>query len=653
MPIVEYPAIRIDDFTQRTDGPPSDLCFLTHMHEDHTHGLARKSYYGPHVYCTAATRALLLNFRTNSGAGELKYNHLRREVCGKEIVKTLDLNRQYELPYLSTSVLVTLIDANHCPGAAMVLIQPKYGEGLSVLFTGDLRCEKWHVDALVHNPAVYPFLSAQSVQSRGTRKNGKSGKPTKKYPQKIALYVDNTFESHANPFKSYHENKVGIQGLLDLMDSYPHEVHFCLADRVSGYEEVLIAVAHHLDTLIHMDSYQYNLYMLAADSSPLAAKILQLSTLDLQGSKPVRLHYCQKNTACPFRDPSAPTAYFKPCNQPSQELVDRQNDQYRRLRVPPGVLVPMDDDKKVFKGPDQRYFLDTPSDKYFPLFPWFFFSRHASFPEIRDFCSLFNACAVRSLEGVPLGISLDQHLPPCDEHAVNSINSRDTDRTVDSVSKKRKIIPVHHDRLRIQHARDKQRHRYRQKHDGESDISSTYDSSDEEQNHQAMMELGRQRSKQLERAKWHKSFVEGERKLRESIGRNATDENGDVTPVKCKNPDLLIVSMDKSPPRSRMGTIGVDTVGADTEVCRIELRNSNSLTGSSSTVMMKEPESIQGKVSPQEKSLPSPSPLDDSSFKFIDETPTEQALSDTYVELLRSNPHAWFDFSFDCLSGST
>ena len=56
--IKEFPHIRIDYFRTVTGRPPPLACFLSHVHSDHLLGL--ESLKSPFVYCSAATRCLLL-----------------------------------------------------------------------------------------------------------------------------------------------------------------------------------------------------------------------------------------------------------------------------------------------------------------------------------------------------------------------------------------------------------------------------------------------------------------------------------------------------------------------------------------------------------------------------------------------------------------
>lgn len=91
--------------------------FLTHYHYDHYRGLNSKFDRGL-IYCTPATAAL--------AAQELKLPpRLLREVApGSSAVVE--------------GCRVTFLDANHCPGAAMLLFEPP-GCAVPVLHTGDAR----------------------------------------------------------------------------------------------------------------------------------------------------------------------------------------------------------------------------------------------------------------------------------------------------------------------------------------------------------------------------------------------------------------------------------------------------------------------------------------------------------------------------------
>ena len=120
--------IVIDGF-QYADEILSETYFLSHFHSDHYVGL-KKSFSAGIIYCTEVTARLLLQqFKINP-----KY------VCGLKMNEPIKLD---------CGAIVTLMDANHCPGSCIMLFQigstpPRYH-----LHTGDFR----YVDSLPLHPA--------------------------------------------------------------------------------------------------------------------------------------------------------------------------------------------------------------------------------------------------------------------------------------------------------------------------------------------------------------------------------------------------------------------------------------------------------------------------------------------------------------------
>uniref|UniRef100_A0A0E0P8M2 DNA repair metallo-beta-lactamase domain-containing protein n=1 Tax=Oryza rufipogon TaxID=4529 RepID=A0A0E0P8M2_ORYRU len=93
--------------------------FLSHFHHDHYGGLTKKWCHGP-IYCTALTARLV-------------------KMClsvNPEYICPLELDKEYVIEGVS----VTLLEANHCPGAA--LIHFCHGDGKTYLHTGDFRASK-------------------------------------------------------------------------------------------------------------------------------------------------------------------------------------------------------------------------------------------------------------------------------------------------------------------------------------------------------------------------------------------------------------------------------------------------------------------------------------------------------------------------------
>ncbi|GJN03069.1 hypothetical protein PR202_ga20473 [Eleusine coracana subsp. coracana] len=93
--------------------------FLSHFHHDHYGGLTKKWCHGP-IYCSALTARLV-------------------KMClsvDSEYVCPLELDTEY----IIEGVTVTLLEANHCPGAAQIHFQ--LSDGKTYLHTGDFRASK-------------------------------------------------------------------------------------------------------------------------------------------------------------------------------------------------------------------------------------------------------------------------------------------------------------------------------------------------------------------------------------------------------------------------------------------------------------------------------------------------------------------------------
>ncbi|KAK7135846.1 hypothetical protein R3I94_014504 [Phoxinus phoxinus] len=98
------------------------LFFLSHMHADHTSGLSSSWSHRP-IYCSPLT-AKLLQLKL-----QVRQKWIRPLEIGEAHMLLLDdLGKE--------RLTVTLIDANHCPGAVMFLFEGYFG---TRLYTGDFR----------------------------------------------------------------------------------------------------------------------------------------------------------------------------------------------------------------------------------------------------------------------------------------------------------------------------------------------------------------------------------------------------------------------------------------------------------------------------------------------------------------------------------
>ncbi|OKP12533.1 5' exonuclease Apollo [Penicillium subrubescens] len=166
-------------------------------------------------------------------AQEVTYKHLNK------LLRPIPLNTPTEIELTPIKkIRVTLIDANHCPGSVMFLIE---GDNKTILYTGDIRAEKWWVDSLIRNPFLIPYTLG------GKRLDN--------------LYLDTTYLYHAGvPPETFCSKAEGIAELLKRVQSFPPDTVFHLGAWTFGYEEVWLTLAAALRTKVHPDAYQLALY---------------------------------------------------------------------------------------------------------------------------------------------------------------------------------------------------------------------------------------------------------------------------------------------------------------------------------------------------------------------------------------------------------
>ena len=119
--------IIIDGFMHSHFAPLGAIFFLTHFHSDHYRGITPKFSQGL-IYCSEITAALLRSqIRVSS-----------------DIARPLPMYCRKYIEESNPRTFVTLLDANHCPGAAMFLFEVHDEEKNAIyhhLHVGDARCE--------------------------------------------------------------------------------------------------------------------------------------------------------------------------------------------------------------------------------------------------------------------------------------------------------------------------------------------------------------------------------------------------------------------------------------------------------------------------------------------------------------------------------
>ncbi|CAI7591543.1 unnamed protein product [Penicillium palitans] len=287
--VEEFPDIRIDYFRKFPERPAPLACFLSHVHSDHLQGL--ESFRTPFIYCSPATRELLLRIekyphRMNFNKGILESRRLHYKHLAK-LLRPIPLNTPTEIELTPRRhVKVTLFDANHCTGAVMFLIE---GDGRAIIYTGDIRAETWWVSSLIRHPVLIPYTLGQKRLDK--------------------LYLDSTFASKTNPFREFPSKAEGLSELLQKVQAYPDDTVFYFRAWTFGYEDVWIALSAALNTKIHVDRYQMGLYrslvQIPGNRGVSEAPVLcgfelgnETVTGCLSNNESSRIHSCEPGVSC-------------------------------------------------------------------------------------------------------------------------------------------------------------------------------------------------------------------------------------------------------------------------------------------------------------------------------------------------------------------
>ncbi|KAG9317813.1 hypothetical protein JVU11DRAFT_2037 [Chiua virens] len=310
-----YP-IRVDNFTDTLDDlpPPYNrprLHLLTHTHSDHIVGLASKSF-AYRVICSPDAKEMLLrhevyaerSLHDNEYRTEKKktFGHLKVDpyvtpngqkffAGSRDLLYAipLDTPTKFDLSDCET-VTITLIDANHCPGSVMFLIEGPRG---TILHTGDLRAEPWFLSSIQRNRFLWPYLASSSNDLRifVARREGIHPEARGLVKTLEAIYLDTAclLSPLVVPTKEQ-----AVEGIIELMALFPSSTYFFINAWTWGYEDVLKAIAHSFHCKIHLDRYKHSIY-----SHGLDPFLRDLGTCDAAST---RFHACERFDRCSFVD---------------------------------------------------------------------------------------------------------------------------------------------------------------------------------------------------------------------------------------------------------------------------------------------------------------------------------------------------------------
>jgi DNA cross-link repair 1B protein len=214
--------ILVDDF-RHVNGVSS--YFLTHLHADHTRGIC-KNWSNGVIYCSDVTLRL--------------FNHKFKDLTvPSRSLRSLELGVPHALQLSSSmAATVTLVDANHCPGAVMIVIEV---HGRCVVHTGDCR---WH-----SRMAQLPCLFGKNVHT---------------------AFLDCTYGKPQFTFPSREEAAAQV---VALARKHLHHIVYIAVDTL-GKEELLVAVAQALgekifitlDRFLRMSLCEFNMSLFTTEA---------------------------------------------------------------------------------------------------------------------------------------------------------------------------------------------------------------------------------------------------------------------------------------------------------------------------------------------------------------------------------------------------
>ncbi|EMD40185.1 hypothetical protein CERSUDRAFT_122252 [Gelatoporia subvermispora B] len=301
-----YP-IRVDDFSAiSSTREPAKLYLLTHTHTDHLNGLAARSFSG-RVICSHDAKEMLLRHEIYSEralremdlrAENMKtFRHLKVEprktgdggisyAGSRDLLTPLAMQTPTAIKLNEKrSVTITALDANHCPGAVMYLVE---GDEGAILHTGDFRAEAWFLDSLSRNPFLQRYIDKPFACPSVDRQI--EGKQSDVVQTLDVIYLDTACLLDIIDVPSKVD---ATSGLIELMALFPHTTLFFINAWTWGYEDILKAVAQAFRSKLHVDRYKYEVYS-NISGDPFLRSVI---TRDAGST---RFHACERFDRCQF-----------------------------------------------------------------------------------------------------------------------------------------------------------------------------------------------------------------------------------------------------------------------------------------------------------------------------------------------------------------
>ncbi|TYZ61614.1 hypothetical protein PybrP1_008394 [[Pythium] brassicae (nom. inval.)] len=203
------PSFIVDGF-QYASKALSSVYFLTHFHSDHYTGLD-KSFDCGVIYCNAVTAALVVQ--------ELRID--------SKWVHPVPMNT----PVTIHDTQVTFMDANHCPGAVLILFRLKNGRAF--LHTGDFR----------YHPSMLSYAPLQRYVPPARGPPGATAPPSSSVLSRLdGIYLDTTY---ADPKYAFPTQETAIAHALELVAKHTlsDKTLFLFGSYSIGKERLFMEVA--------------------------------------------------------------------------------------------------------------------------------------------------------------------------------------------------------------------------------------------------------------------------------------------------------------------------------------------------------------------------------------------------------------------------
>ncbi|KAI0772235.1 hypothetical protein BC629DRAFT_1715711 [Irpex lacteus] len=375
--ILPYP-IRVDDFadTATLQTVPA-LHLLTHTHADHINGLSAKSFSAT-VFCSIDAKEMLLRHEVYAeralkemdirAENVRTFQHLRipPKMMGdgtiwyhgsRDLLKPLPLNTPYRHELSNDNwITITLIDANHCPGSVMFLIEGSEG---AVLHTGDFRAEPWFIQSLSKNPYLQRYIYSTPNGTTSLHEGVDDTADTLR-----AIYLDTACLLGIDEVPTKDD---AAAGLMSLMSLYPESTRFFINGWTWGYEDIYKAVAKTFRSKIHVDRYKNSIYShLTGDP--------YLKSIITRDERSTRFHACERFDRC-----SEVRVEGRASHTPSGAHVVYVNPV--TMNVPAWSMYLSETKQRINNGEEVHNLL-------VPL------CRHSPLPELQAFVSLFRPALV-------------------------------------------------------------------------------------------------------------------------------------------------------------------------------------------------------------------------------------------------------------------